>query len=145
VAVVENSPITVVASGRKVPVAAAEEMQTWIDGGFSAAMLTSSNTVAFVTPERRDKILRDQKDCCGCLSECRFSGWSQHKGSTGNIPDPRSFCIQKSLQGAAHGGDLDQNLLFAGHTAYRYGEDPFYANNFIPTTQQLMERILIGY
>jgi NAD(P)H-dependent flavin oxidoreductase YrpB (nitropropane dioxygenase family) len=145
VAVVENSYVTVTASGREIPIAAVEDAQMWIDSGFSAAMLTPSNTVVFTTPEQCDQILCDQKNCCGCLSKCRFSSWCQHKGATGNIPDPRSFCIQKSLQGAAHGGDLDQNLLFAGHKAYRYGEDPFYANNFIPTTKQLMERILSGH
>jgi NAD(P)H-dependent flavin oxidoreductase YrpB (nitropropane dioxygenase family) len=121
------------------------KVESWIKEGFSVPMLTPSNSVIFVTPVQSKQILQDQKNCCGCLSACRFSSWCQHKLSTGKIPDPRSFCIQKSLQCAAHCSNLDENLMFAGHTAYRFGEDPFYAGNFIPTTRQLMERIISGY
>ncbi|MDR0631692.1 MAG: nitronate monooxygenase [Holosporaceae bacterium] len=145
--IVENSPLTVTVFGREVCIDAdqKERVASWIENGFSTAMLTPSNTVVFVTPDQSKQILFDQKNCRCCLSACRFSSWCQHKGSTGNIPDPRSFCIQKSLQAVAHGGDLDQNLMFAGHIAYRFGVDPFYANNFIPTTRQLVERIAGGY
>ena len=34
--------------------------------------------------------------------------------------------------------------MFAGHNAYRFGQDPFYSNDFIPTVKQLVERILTG-
>jgi hypothetical protein len=148
VKVVENSPLRVVlASGGEIGVEAdqRENIVSWKEKGFSTAMLTPSDTVVFVTPEQARQILSDQKKCCCCLSSCRFSSWCQHKGSTGKIPDPRSFCIQKSLQAAAHGGNPDENLVFAGHMAYRFREDPFYENNFIPTTQQLTERIVTGY
>lgn len=82
----------------------------------------------------------------GCLSACRFSNWSQHGPdySTGKKADPRSFCIQKTLQDIAHGEDVDRNLMFAGHNAYRFATDPFYSNGFIPTVKQLVERILTG-
>ena len=41
----------------------------------------------------------DQVACMGCLSQCRFSNWSQHEPeySNGKKADPRSFCIQKTL------------------------------------------------
>ncbi|HAN88070.1 MAG TPA: nitronate monooxygenase, partial [Erythrobacter sp.] len=55
-----------------------------------------------------------------------------------------SFCIQKTLQDIAHGGDPDENLAFAGHAAYRFKQDPFYSNNYTPTVQELVERILTG-
>ncbi|MDR1334103.1 MAG: nitronate monooxygenase [Holosporaceae bacterium] len=147
VTIVENSSATVTVMGREVPVDASqsEKISNWIENGYTTAMMTPSNTVVFATPEQAQQILHDQKNCCCCLSACKFSSWCQHKGSTGKIPDPRSFCIQKSLQAVAHNGDLDQNLMFAGHMAYRFQEDPFYENNFIPTTQQLVERILGGY
>ena len=58
--------------------------------------------------------------------------------------DPRSFCIQKTLQDIAHGGSVDLNLMFAGHGAYRFASDPFYSNRFIPTVRQLVDRILTG-
>jgi NAD(P)H-dependent flavin oxidoreductase YrpB (nitropropane dioxygenase family) len=146
-AIVESSPLVVRVFGREVCVdpSQSEKITSWIANGFSTAMITPDDTVVFVTPQQAEQILRDQKNCCCCLSMCRFSSWCSHKESTGKIPDPRSFCIQKSLQAAAHGGNLDQSLVFAGHTAYRFGEDPFYENNFIPTTRQLVERIASGY
>ena len=39
---------------------------------------------------------------------------------------------------------LDNNLMFAGHNAFRFGSDPFYSNNFVPSVKQLVERILTG-
>ena len=58
--------------------------------------------------------------------------------------DPRSFCIQKTLQDIAHGGPVDENLMFAGHAAFRFRSDPFYSNGFVPTVKQLVDRILTG-
>ncbi|TAN46086.1 MAG: nitronate monooxygenase, partial [Rhodospirillales bacterium] len=88
----------------------------------------------------------DQVSCMGCLSGCSFSNWSQNEeGTTGRRADPRSFCIQKTLQNIAHGRDIEQELMFAGHNAYRFGSDSFYANGFVPTVAQLVERILTGF
>ena len=67
---------------------------------------------------------------------------------TGKRPDPRSFCIQKTLQTIGHTGDdpdaIEHNLMFSGHNAFRFARDPFYSNGFIPTVRQLVERILTG-
>lgn len=114
--------------------------------GFTEAMRTPDNTLVFVTPEKSQEILKDQVDCMACLSACRFSNWSQHapEYSNGRKADPRSFCIQKTLQDISHDGALEENLMFAGHNAYRFGQDPFYSNGFIPTVKQLMGRILTG-
>ena len=120
------------------------DIERWASEGYSEAMLTPDSTVVFVTPEQSKQILHDQRSCSCCLSACRFSSWCQHNGSTGKIPDPRTFCIQKNLQNIAHGGDIEKNLMFAGHLAYRFAQDPFYANGFIPTVHQLFERILTG-
>jgi hypothetical protein len=118
----------------------------WEAEGFIEAMRTPDNTLIFVTPEKSREIVKDQVDCMGCLSACRFSNWSQHEPDfdNGRRADPRSFCIQKTLQDVSHDGALDQNLMFAGHNAYRFGSDPFYSNGFIPTAKQLVERILTG-
>lgn len=121
------------------------EVKKWQSEGFTEIMLTPDNTVIFVTKERAQEIRYDQKNCCGCLSACKFSSWSQSKGSTGKMPDPRTFCIQKTLQNIAHGGDVEDNLMFSGHMAYRFATDPFYLNNFIPTTKELIDRILTGF
>lgn len=117
----------------------------YIAEGYSKALQTPDATLIFVTPERARSIRQDQLDCMGCLSHCRFSNWAANeKGTTGNKADPRSFCIQKTLQDIAHGGNPDDNLMFAGHAAYRFGEDPFYAGGFIPTVKQLVDRIRTG-
>ena len=121
-------------------------VQQWESEGFTEALRTPDDTLVFVTPEESRQILADQVACMGCLSQCRFSNWSQHEPdfSNGKKADPRSFCIQKTLQDIAHGGDPEQNLMFSGHNAYRFGQDPFYSNGFIPTVRQLVERILTG-
>ena len=81
----------------------------------------------------------------GCLSACGFSNWAQNEeGSTGKTPDPRSYCIQKTLQAIAHDGSVDNQLMFAGHNAFRFKDDPFYANGFIPTVAELVERLKTG-
>lgn len=119
--------------------------QGWIAAGFSEGMKTPDSTLVFETEEKSKKILQSQAECMCCLSQCRFSNWADNaEGTTGKRADPRSFCIQKALQLAAHGGDLDQSLMFAGHNAYMFALDPFYANGFIPTVRQLVERIQTG-
>lgn len=118
----------------------------WMASGYTRPLRTPDNTLVFVTPERAQLILNDQIDCMGCLSACQFSNWSQNEaGTTGRKPDPRSFCIQKTLQNISHDGDVENQLMFAGHNAYRFADDPFYANGFVPTVKQLVERIVTGF
>ena len=117
----------------------------WIAQGFSEPLKTPDDTAVFVTPDSRDVIRQDQQDCMGCLSHCGFSSWKDHDDfTTGRLADPRSFCIQKTLQSIAHDGSPDENLAFAGHSAYRFREDPFFSNNFTPSVKQLVDRILTG-
>ncbi len=119
--------------------------ETWMEQGFTQAMKTPDNTVIFVTPELANEILTDQINCMGCLSACAFSNWAQNEaGTTGKKADPRSYCIQKTLQNISHSEDVQHQLMFAGHNAYRFRDDPFYANGFIPTVGQLVERIATG-
>ena len=77
----------------------------------------------------------------------KFSNWSQNPDTnfaTGRGADPRSFCIQKTLMDIAHGGALENNLMFAGHSAFNFATDPFFSNGFVPTVKQLFDRILTG-
>ena len=122
----------------------------WEAEGRTEAMRTPDSTLIFVTPEKAREIVTDQVNCMGCLSTCRFSNWSQHGPDfdNGKRADPRSFCIQKTLQDIAHRGDtedaVENNLMFSGHNAYRFASDPFYSNGFVPTVRQLFERIMTG-
>ena len=122
----------------------------WILEGFTEAMRTPDNTLMFVTPERAQHIIKDQVECMGCLSVCRFSNWSQHGPDfdNGKKADPRSFCIQKTLQSVRRDDQtpdaIEHQLMFSGHNAYRFASDPFYSNGFIPTVKQLMDRIVSG-
>lgn len=120
--------------------------QAWLEEGFIKALPTPDSTLIFVDQDKAREIRQDQLDCMGCLSQCLFSNWAANEaGTTGRKADPRSFCIQKTLQDIAHGGDPDNNLMFAGHIAYRFATDPFYANGFVPTVKQLVERICTGH
>ncbi len=117
----------------------------WVAEGFTTALRTPDTTLIFVTPAKADQILTDQIDCMGCLSACQFSNWAQNEeGTTGRKADPRSYCIQKTLQAVSHTDDCENQLMFAGHNAYRFATDPFYAGGFIPTVRQLVERIVTG-
>ena len=120
---------------------------SWVDQGYDTSMRTPDDTLILVDADKADEIRLDQKNCMGCLSQCKFSNWSQNPDtnySTGRGADPRSFCIQKSLMDIAHGASLDDNLMFAGHSAFNFAKDPFYSNGFIPTVKELMERIATG-
>ena len=123
----------------------AARSEQFIAQGFTEMMKTPDETVIFVTPERGQQIHTDQVECMGCLSHCRFSNWKDHDDfTTGKKADPRSYCIQKTLQNIVHGGCVEDNLMFAGHNAYKFASDPFYAGGFIPTVKQLVDRIMTG-
>lgn len=121
------------------------KVQGWSAEGYEKALKTPENTLIFVTSDKCAEIRKDQADCVGCLSQCRFSSWADNeKNSTGRLADPRSFCIQKTLDDVAHNGSVEENLVFAGHNAFRFGRDPFYSNGFIPSVKQLVDRIVSG-
>ena len=122
-----------------------DRAQGWIAQGFTEAMRTPDSTLVFVTPEKMREIRADQINCMGCLSACMFSNWAQNEdGSTGKKADPRSFCIQKTLQAISHSEDVEFQLMFAGHNAYRFADDPFYSNGFIPSVRELVDRLKTG-
>jgi len=122
-----------------------ERARTWAGIGFTEGLRTPDDTIIFVDPAERAVIRQDQADCMGCLSHCGFSSWKDHDDyTTGRLADPRSFCIQKTLQDIAHGGPIEDNLMFAGHAAYKFKQDPFYSNGFTPTVKELVDRILTG-
>jgi nitronate monooxygenase len=122
-----------------------EQALAWMAAGFTEALRTPDNTLVFVDAVKAEEIRKDQVDCMGCLSQCAFSNWAQNDaGTTGKKADPRSFCIQKTLQNIGHGGDVENELMFAGHNAYRFANDPFYAGGFIPTVRQLVDRMATG-
>lgn len=121
------------------------QAEKWTKEGFTEAMRTPDTTLIFVAPEKAQEIVKDQIDCMGCLSACLFSNWAQNaEHTTGRKADPRSFCIQKTLQEISHGGNVENQLMFAGHQAYRFAKDPFYKDSFIPTVQELVEQIKTG-
>ena len=123
----------------------AARAQEWVDQGFTMPMKTPDSTIIFVTAEKAREIRADQANCMGCLSACRFSNWATNpKSTTGKKADPRSYCIQKTLQEIIHGDYVDNQLMFSGHAAHRFAEDPFYSNGFIPKVRQLLDRLMTG-
>jgi len=122
-----------------------ERALTWVAQGYTEGLRTPDSTLIFVATEKALEIRNDQINCMGCLSACLFSNWAQNEeGTTGKKADPRSFCIQKTLQNIAHSEDVEFQLMFAGHNAYRFASDPYYANGFIPTVRELVERLQTG-
>ena len=123
-----------------------EKVNKWKMQGFIEPMKTPDSTLIFVTPQKAREILEDQINCMGCLSHCRFSNWKDHDNySTDKKADPRSFCIQKTLQNIAHSSDVENELMFSGHNAYRFSTDDFYKNGFIPTVKELVQRMCEGF
>lgn len=141
---------TLLVGPRKRPVYVMPEdlpkVAAWEAEGYTMAMRTPDDSLIFVTESKGQEILKDQVDCMGCLSACRFSNWSDHMDglTTGQKADPRSFCIQKTLQSIVTTGDVDNELMFSGHNAYRFATDPLYANGHIPTVAALVEALLQG-
>jgi hypothetical protein len=122
-----------------------ESAEKWVAAGFTEALRTPDATLIFVTPQKALELRTDQINCMGCLSACQFSNWAQNEtGSTGKKADPRSYCIQKTLQAIRHSDDVEQQLMFAGHNSYRFASDPFYANGYVPTVRELVERLQTG-
>jgi nitronate monooxygenase len=122
----------------------AQKIHAWKERGFTESLKTPDQTLIFVSPEKMLDIRQDQINCMGCLSACKFSNWKQPNASIAQKPDPRSFCIQKTLQSVSHDGSVENNLLFAGHNAYLFKDDPFYDNGFVPTVQELFTRLHTG-
>ena len=120
-----------------------EKAQNQINAGLTEIKETPDSTVVFMTPEDWKQMKEDRANCVGCLSQCQFSTWSQATGTTGRLPDPRSYCIHKTLYEVGHGGSVRDHLLFAGHQVYRFATDPLYRNG-IPSVKELIEKIKIG-
>lgn len=120
-----------------------DKAQKQVSAGFSEIKETPDNTVVFLTPDEWKQMKIDRANCVGCLSQCQFSTWSQANGTTGRLPDPRSYCIHKTLYDISHGGSIKDNLLFAGHQVYRFATDPLYRNG-IPSVKELLDKIKIG-
>jgi NAD(P)H-dependent flavin oxidoreductase YrpB (nitropropane dioxygenase family) len=125
-----------------------ENVEKWVGSGFTEALRTPDSTLIFVNDGTVAEMQNDMKNCIGCLSCCHFSTWSQYfpeQGYTcGQIPDPRTFCIQKSLQFAKNGTNPAKELLFAGSNVYRFSTDPMYKDGHIPTIKELVGGIVEG-
>ena len=121
-----------------------EKAQQQINAGFTDIQETPDSSVVFMTPTEVKQMKEDRANCVGCLSQCQFSTWSRANGTTGRLADPRSYCIHKTLYDIGHNGNVDDNLLFAGHQVYRFAADPLYKNGHVPTVKELIEKIKIG-
>ena len=108
-----------------------QHAEAWVAQGFTEALRSPASTLIFVTREKMNQIRKDQSDCMGCLSQCLFSNWAESEvHSSGRKADPRSYCIQKTLQDVVHSDHTEANLMFAGHGAYRFAKDPFLCEWF---------------
>ena len=72
------------------------------------------------------------------------TGRRTRTGTTGKPADPRSYCIQKTLQAIAHGGDVDRQPDVRRPQRLSLRQDPFYATASCRRVRQLVDRILTG-
>lgn len=121
----------------------AAKAEKQINAGLSVIQETPDQTIVFLTPQDWAQMKADRAGCVGCLSQCQFSTWSRANGTTGKLPDPRTYCIHKTLYEVGHGGSIKDHLLFAGHQVYRFATDPLYRNG-IPSVRELIEKIKSG-
>ena len=122
-----------------------EKINGLVAAGFTKHIKLPDGKLLFMTPAQFEATTSDMRNCSGCLSACLFSAWDQ-RGTLGLRPDARSFCIRRSLLAAAHDDNPESALIFSGHVAHRFKDDPFYQNGaFIPTVKELIARILTGY
>lgn len=121
----------------------AAKAENQINAGLSVIQETPDQTIVFMTPQDWSQMKADRAGCVGCLSQCQFSTWSRANGTTGKLPDPRTYCIHKTLYEVGHGGSIKDHLLFAGHQVYRFATDPLYRNG-IPSVRELIEKIKSG-
>lgn len=120
-----------------------QKAQNQMNAGLTVAQETPDKTVVFMSEEDWQQMKKDRAECVGCLSQCQFSTWSKANGTTGKLPDPRTYCIHKTLYEVGHGGSIKDHLLFAGHQVYRFATDPLYRNG-IPSVKELIEKIKSG-
>ena len=106
---------------------------------------TPDNTLIFLTKDEKAQCMEDIKDCCGCLSACKFSSWTTHGGTTGKLPDLRSFCIRKSLIEVGHKGNILDNILFSGKNAFKFKNDPLFKTGNWPTIKELIDTLKQGF
>lgn len=121
-----------------------EHVKKQQQNGYTLIKPTPDNTLVFLSENEWLEMQKDRAECVGCLSQCQFSGWSRANGNTGKLPDCRTYCIHKTLMNIGHGGNVDNNLAFAGHNVYRFSEDEMYKNGHIPTVHELFQAILNG-
>ncbi len=121
------------------------QSQQWIEQGFEKIVRTPDETIIFLTKEKAKDIRITQAECMGCLNQCKFSNWATNEDwTTGKLPDPRSYCIQKTLRAIGHGADPEHNLAFAGHKAWRFSEDPLFKDGKEPTVAEFIEAVMNG-
>ncbi len=121
----------------------AKRAAEYIQSGRTEIQKTPDDTIVFVTGEELEQIKTTRANCIGCISHCRFSGFSQYteNGTTGKLPDPRSFCIADSLTKISHGGDIEDGMLFSGSNGYKFATDPLFKDGKLPTTAELIESL----
>lgn len=118
----------------------------FVEDGLTSILKTPDNTVIFVTNDDAKIISEDQAGCMGCLSHCNFSGWKDTAPfAIEKMPDPRSFCIQKTLQNSIKPDlNAEDELLFSGHNAYKFSHDKLFSDGKVPTISELVDSFVAG-
>ena len=138
------------ARGRLVYLTAADKVRAEQLGGRRASprrCARRNSTLIFVTPEKENEIRTDQINCMGCLSRLHVlqlgaerAGHHRQEGRPAQLLHPEDAAGRSATPTTSTTSSCSPATT---PTASR--SDPFYANGFIPTVKQLVERLVTGY
>ena len=121
-------------------------VEAWIAEGYSQAMKTPGRHADLRQPRERDRDPPRPDQLHGLPVGLQVQQLGVQRGATPPASRPiraRSASRRRCTRSPT-ARDVRTQLMFAGHNVYKFRDDPFYSNGFIPTVRQLVERIATG-
>jgi len=143
-------PFSVGPRGRTVYLTAHDKKSAegWVAVGFTEALRTPDSTLDFRDPTRKALEIRtDQIGCMGCLKRLPVLelGAERRAFERERRADPRSYCIQKTLQAIRHSDDVECQLMFCGSQCLSLRLGPvLYGTAMCRPSGSLVERLQTG-
>ena len=122
-----------------------ERVRVWIAEGYSQAMKTPDDTLIYVARTRRsrsDAIRPTAWAACPPASSATGPAARTTPRASRRIRAPSAF--KRLCTRSPTAPRSARQLMFSGHNVYKFRQDPFYSNGFVPTVRQLVERIATG-
>ena len=123
-----------------------ERALIWIGQGFTEALRTPDSTLIFVASPKGagDPRRSDQLHGLSLGAASSRTGRRTRKARPARKPTRAASAFRRRCRRSAIRTMCEVELMFAGHNAYRFARDPYYANGFIPTVRELVDRLRTG-